>query len=74
MELIDFHGSPGVMVPLESPYVEAAARAIQHEIDHTQGILFVDHLSALKKKLLQNKLRQISKGQVVTNYPMKFTG
>jgi acetylornithine deacetylase/succinyl-diaminopimelate desuccinylase-like protein len=29
MELIDFHGSPGVMVPLESPYVEAAARAIR---------------------------------------------
>jgi succinyl-diaminopimelate desuccinylase len=30
MELIDFHSSPGVMVPLESPYVEAAARAIAH--------------------------------------------
>lgn len=50
------------------------ARAIQHEIDHTQGILFVDHLSPLKKRLLQNKLRKISKGQVATHYPMKFTG
>ena len=30
MELIDFHGSPGVMVPLESRFVEAAARAIEH--------------------------------------------
>jgi succinyl-diaminopimelate desuccinylase len=30
MELIEHHGGPGVLVPLESPYVEAAARAIQH--------------------------------------------
>jgi succinyl-diaminopimelate desuccinylase len=29
MELIDHHGSPGVMVPLDSPYMKAAARAIQ---------------------------------------------
>ncbi len=29
-ELDDLHGSPGVLVPLESPYVEAAARAIEH--------------------------------------------
>jgi len=29
-ELIDFHGAPGVLVPLDSPYVEAAARAIEH--------------------------------------------
>jgi peptide deformylase len=50
------------------------ARAIQHEIDHTRGILFVDHLSPLKKRLLANKLRQISKGKVSINYPMKFTG
>ena len=30
MELIDFHGSPGVLVPLESPYIGAAAEAIGH--------------------------------------------
>ena len=30
VELLDFHGSPGVMIPLDSPYVEAAARAIRH--------------------------------------------
>jgi len=29
-ELIDFHGAPGVLVPLDSPYIEAAARAIEH--------------------------------------------
>ncbi len=30
MELTDMHGSPGVLVPLESPYIQAAVRAIQH--------------------------------------------
>ncbi len=30
MELIEFHGAPGVVVPLDSPYIEAAARAIEH--------------------------------------------
>jgi len=30
MELIDFHGSPGVLIPLDSPYIAAAARAIEH--------------------------------------------
>lgn len=29
-ELIDLHGAPGVLVPLDSPYIEAAARAIEH--------------------------------------------
>jgi succinyl-diaminopimelate desuccinylase len=30
MELIDFHGSPGVLVPQDSPYMQAASRAIEH--------------------------------------------
>jgi succinyl-diaminopimelate desuccinylase len=30
MELLDFHGSPGVVVPLESPAIGAASRAIEH--------------------------------------------
>ena len=51
-----------------------AARAIQHEIDHTAGILFIDHLPPLKKKLLKSTLRQISEGKVITNYKMKFVG
>jgi succinyl-diaminopimelate desuccinylase len=29
MELIDHHGAPGVMVPLDSPYIQAAARATE---------------------------------------------
>lgn len=49
-----------------------AARVIQHEYDHLEGILFTDHLSSLKKKLLSKKLTNISKGAVEVNYKMKF--
>ncbi len=48
------------------------ARVIQHEYDHLEGILFTDHLSPLKKRLLKGKLNDISKGIVDVNYKMKF--
>lgn len=48
------------------------ARIIQHEYDHIDGILFTDHLSPLKKRLLNKKLQNISKGDVKADYKMKF--
>ncbi len=42
------------------------ARIFQHEFDHLQGILFIDKLSALKKKLIKSKLREI-KGSSQSN-------
>jgi peptide deformylase len=45
-----------------------AARIIQHEYDHIEGVLFTDYLSGLKKRLMQSKLQNISKGQVRTDY------
>jgi peptide deformylase len=38
------------------------ARVIQHEIDHLDGILFVDRLSPLKRKLLVTRWRKARKG------------
>jgi peptide deformylase len=49
-----------------------AARVVQHEYDHIEGILFIDHLSPLKKRLLKNKLTSISKGSISVDYLMKF--
>lgn len=49
-----------------------AARVVQHEYDHIEGILFTDHISPLKKRLLQKKLTNISKGLVDVDYRMKF--
>ena len=48
------------------------ARVIQHEYDHVQGKLFIDHLKPLKKSLLKGKLEKISKGIVDVEYKMKF--
>lgn len=56
----------------EESYSGMAARVIQHEYDHIEGILFVDHLSAFKKQLLKGKLHNISKGKIEVDYKMKF--
>lgn len=53
-------------------YTDMAARIIQHEYDHIDGILFTDHLKPLKKQLLKKKLTDISKGKVDVDYRMKF--
>ncbi len=47
------------------------ARAIQHEIDHLDGILFLDHLSAVKRGLLLSKWKKSRKGQ--TGYLKEVT-
>ncbi|MCF1192152.1 peptide deformylase [Mangrovimonas sp. AS39] len=49
-----------------------AARIIQHEYDHIDGILFTDKLSSLKKRLIKGKLSNISKGNIKVDYRMKF--
>lgn len=48
------------------------ARIIQHEYDHIEGILFTDHLSVLKKRMLTKRLTNISQGEVKVSYKMKF--
>ena len=47
------------------------ARIIQHEFDHIEGILFTDHLSAFRKRLLKRTLREMAEGEVEADYPMK---
>ena len=49
-----------------------AARVVQHEFDHIEGVLFTDHLSSLKKRLIKNRLTLISKGDISVDYKMKF--
>jgi len=56
----------------EEAFSGMAARIIQHEYDHLEGILFTDKLSAFKKQLLKGKLARISKGDVKHEYRMKF--
>ena len=37
------------------------ARALQHEIDHLEGVLFLDYLSPLKRDLAKRKLRKMKR-------------
>lgn len=53
-------------------YSGHAARVIQHEYDHIEGILFTDKLSSLKKRLIKGKLSNIAKGKVSVDYRMHF--
>jgi len=56
----------------EESYSGLAARIIQHEYDHIEGKLFTDKLNPLRKRLIQKKLADISKGNVSVDYKMKF--
>jgi peptide deformylase len=38
------------------------SRVLSHEIDHLNGVLFIDHLSSIKRKLLSRKLKKLSAG------------
>lgn len=50
------------------------SRVIQHEYDHLEGIMFVDYLNPLKKRILKSKLVAISKGKVIPKYKIKIPG
>lgn len=47
------------------------SRAIQHEVDHLDGVLFLDHLSPLKRRMLMKKWRKLRKGE--TGYLKKVS-
>ncbi|MFN3597399.1 MAG: peptide deformylase [Rubricoccaceae bacterium] len=46
------------------------ARVVQHENDHVNGVLFIDYLSPLRKRLLGRRLREMARGRVEADYPL----
>lgn len=40
------------------------ARVLQHEIDHLNGILFVDHLSPVRRALMERKLKELERENI----------
>ncbi|TAK67168.1 MAG: peptide deformylase [Bacteroidetes bacterium] len=46
------------------------ARVIMHEVDHINGVLFLDYLSASERKLHKEQLDKIKQGEVETSYPV----
>jgi peptide deformylase len=50
------------------------ARAIQHEADHLDGVLFTDRLSPLKRQFLKRNLDALARGEVPEGYHPKAEG
>lgn len=48
------------------------ARIVQHECDHLEGMLYIDHLSGIRKQLIRGKLRNIIEGKTRCNYPARY--
>ncbi len=57
--------------PHSETYTGFTARVIQHEYDHIDGILFVDHISAIRKRLIKSKLTNMTKGKVSCHYRVR---
>lgn len=46
------------------------SRVIQHEIDHLEGVLFIDHISSFRRRMQKRKLREIARGNIEAEYPL----
>ncbi len=48
------------------------ARIVQHEMDHLDGKLYIDHVSPIRKQLIRSKLNNIVEGRTRCDYPAKY--
>ncbi|HEX3927661.1 MAG TPA: peptide deformylase [Gemmatimonadales bacterium] len=64
LEALDEHGAP---FRLEAGGL--VARAIQHELDHLDGVLFIDHLKPMKRQLIVTRWKKEHRGDPLTRTP-----
>jgi len=48
------------------------ARIVQHEYDHLEGKLYIDHISPIRKQLIRGKLHNIIEGKIRCDYPVRY--
>jgi peptide deformylase len=48
------------------------SRIVQHECDHLEGKLYIDHISPIRKQLIKAKLNNIVQGKTRVDYPVKY--
>ncbi len=58
--------------PCEEEFDDFAARMIQHELSHLDGVLFTDLVAPIRRKLISQKLQRISAGKVSTRYKARI--
>jgi len=57
---------------IEEEFTGFASRMVQHEMDHLEGVVFTDHASPIRKKMIAAKLIGISKGRTHASYKTKL--
>lgn len=58
--------------PCEETFEGFQARVVQHEYDHLEGHVFIDHVSPIRKQMNKGKLSNIVKGKVNCHYRVKL--
>lgn len=48
------------------------ARIVQHECDHLEGKLYIDHVSLIRKQLIRGKLNNIIDGKIRCDYQVRY--
>ena len=48
------------------------ARIVQHEYDHLEGRVYIDHISPIRKQMIRRKLTNIVEGRVSCNSPVRY--
>ncbi len=66
------HAIPGRELGGHDEIIEGyLARVMQHEFDHLEGKMFIDHLSPLRKQMIKGKLNAMLKGKAHCTYKVK---
>ena len=55
----------------DEEYEDFKARVIQHEYDHLEGMVFIDHISPIRRQMNRSKLSNMAKGKVRCRYAVK---
>ncbi len=60
VKYLDYHGNPA-----ELEASQLLSHCVQHEIDHLNGVLFIDYLSGLKRNMMLRKVEKLKKQQAL---------
>lgn len=58
--------------PHDEEFTGFLARIIQHEYDHLEGKVYIDHISGIRKQLIKSKLNNIAAGKVRPDYAVRY--
>lgn len=56
----------------EKEFTGFLSRIIQHEYDHLEGKVYIDHISPIRKSLIRGKLNNIVSGKTTCDYPVRY--